>query len=517
MKRKILSTFLCLCMVLTLLPVTALAEETNLPDWYFLFIFAPVDADYEEDGTAKHLTTAISSGERETLEQMVAIFGEVMTKSGIITPHIETLTLSKPITHLSPTTYGMYPNIGDIAADLENCQIDLDRYDHITVYARMDGIPRSYGGLTSPRTFDNGTTYSFIPADHVLERDWSQTPLHPGYELVHEFLHTMEFKVGNSFDLHAIEEEIGPAYQPDELYEACLLDIIRNCVQGEHGSGVHPAAWQYPPHVMRTMTELTIPSSVTSIGGSFYQGCAELTSMTLSPGNISIGDRAFWGMKKLTKVTIPVSMTSIGYAGFWDTGVKDVYYAGTEAQWKAIQVGEFNEALTNATIHCNHLMADVKTTDWFAQPVMWAVEQGVASGTGEGKFSPNNTCTQGQILTFLWRAYGSPKPSGAVTGSEYYAVPLQWAKEQKLVEESLSAKDPCTRADVVTYLWKLAGSPSAKAAGFSDVPASASYANAVNWAVEKKVTGGTSETTFSPEKTCTRGQIVTFLYAALGA
>ena len=95
MKRKILSTFLCLCMVLTLLPVTALAEETNLPDWYFLFIFAPVDADYEEDGTAKHLTTAISSGERETLEQMVAIFGEVMTKSGIITPSYHVWNVSK--------------------------------------------------------------------------------------------------------------------------------------------------------------------------------------------------------------------------------------------------------------------------------------------------------------------------------------------------------------------------------------------------------------------------------------
>ena len=208
-------------------------------------------------------------------------------------------------------------------------------------------------------------------------------------------------------------------------------------------------------------------------------------------------------------------MTNIGYAAFWDTGVADVYYAGTEAQWKAIQIGEYNEALTNANIHYGHLMADVKATDWFAQPVMWAMEKGIASGTGEGTFSPNSTCTQGQILTFLWRAYGSPTPSGKVSGNEYYAVPLQWAKEQKLVDESLSAKDPCTRANVVTYLWKLAGSPSAKAASFSDVPASASYAGAVNWAVEKKITSGTSETTFSPEKTCTRGQIVTFLYQAL--
>ena len=84
------------------------------------------------------------------------------------------------------------------------------------------------------------------------------------------------------------------------------------------------------------------------------------------------------------------------------------------------------------------------------------------------------------------------------------------------MDRTLSAKDPCARADVVTYLWKLAGSPSAKAASFSDVPASASYAGAVNWAVEKKITSGTSETTFSPGKACTRGQIVTFLRLALG-
>ena len=258
------------------------------------------------------------------------------------------------------------------------------------------------------------------------------------------------------------------------------------------------------------------PSSVASIGSSAFRDYVDLTSVTFSSGNARIGDRAFWGLNALTRVTLPDSMTSIGYAAFWDTGVTDVYYAGTEDQWKAIQIDEYNEKLTRANIHYNHLMADVKTTDWFAQPVVWALEKGITSGTGEGKFSPNSTCTQGQILTFLWRAYGSPKPSGAVTGSEYYAVPLQWAKEQGLVDRTLSAKDPCARADVVTYLWKLAGSPSAKAASFSDVPASASYAGAVNWAVEKKITSGTSETTFSPGKACTRGQIVTFLRLALG-
>ena len=214
--------------------------------------------------------------------------------------------------------------------------------------------------------------------------------------------------------------------------------------------------------------------------------------------------------------------------GSWEAGADDsTFYmistgvpgwGRTENTGKlAVQNRESGDPLNGKPLRETVRFDDVPSSAYYYDAVQWAVEEGIASGTGEGKFSPNSTCTQGQILTFLWRAYGSPKPSGAVTGSEYYAVPLQWAEEQRLVDESLSAKDSCTRADVVTYLWKLAGSPSAKAAGFSDVPASASYANAVNWAVEKKVTGGTSETTFSPEKTCTRGQIVTFLYAALGA
>ena len=348
----------------------------------------------------------------------------------------------------------------------------------------------------------------------------------------------MSKKWGKEFDFHAIGDEL---YTEGEyIWRECYTDIILNQVNGDAGlgTGVAPAVWQYPPHVLRTMTELTIPSGVTSIGHdaflnytnltsvtipssvtyldvSAFNGCTNLANVTLPSSLTKIEQWAFHGCTSLTRISIPGSVTSIGNVAFYNTGLKDVYYAGTEAQWNAIQMGEYNEKLTRANIHYNHLMADVKTTDWFAQPVVWALEKGITSGTGDGKFSPNSTCTQGQILTFLWRAYGSPTPSGKVSGNEYYAVPLQWAKEKKLVDESLSAKGPCTRANVVTYLWKLAGSPSAKAAGFSDVPASASYAGAVNWAVEKKITSGTSETTFSPEKTCTRGQIVTFLRQAL--
>lgn len=165
---------------------------------------------------------------------------------------------------------------------------------------------------------------------------------------------------------------------------------------------------------------------------------------------------------------------------------------------------------------------DVFETSYFAQPVVWAVEKNITGGTGNGKFSPGSTCTAGQILTFLWRSQGSPEPEGAAemegfTGKEYYYKAVRWAAEQNMIQADFNPDAPCTRAMAMTFLWKQAGSPQAGAAPFTDVPAGAGYAPAVAWAVEKGITGGTTPTTFAPEQTCTRGQIVTFLYRAFAA
>ena len=111
---------------------------------------------------------------------------------------------------------------------------------------------------------------------------------------------------------------------------------------------------------------------------------------------------------------------------------------------------------------------------------------------------------------------GSANPFSDVKAEDYFYKAALWAREKGLVSGGKFDPDtPCTRASTVTYLWKLAGSPAAQGGGFSDVPASASYAKAVAWAVEKGITNGTSPTTFSPGDTCTRGQIVTFLHRDL--
>lgn len=163
---------------------------------------------------------------------------------------------------------------------------------------------------------------------------------------------------------------------------------------------------------------------------------------------------------------------------------------------------------------------DVKASDYFADPVVWAVDNKITSGTGDGTFSPGQDCTQAQILSFLWRATGSPEPEGTMAaegfdGTEYYYKAALWAAERNMIGEGNFEPDAlCTRAMAMTFMWNYAGSPSAAPASFTDVPASADYAPAVAWAVEQGVTSGTGNNQFSPSQVCSRGQIVSFLYRA---
>ena len=168
---------------------------------------------------------------------------------------------------------------------------------------------------------------------------------------------------------------------------------------------------------------------------------------------------------------------------------------------------------------------DVPATAYYAGAVAWAAEKGITSGTKDGRFDPNGSCTRAQIVTFLWRAAGSPEPKSAagfadVSDSAYYAKAVAWAVENGITAGTKDGRfdpdAPCTRAQSVTFLYRAAGSPTATGgAGFSDVAANAYYAAAVAWAVENGVTTGTKDGGFSPNTACTRAQIVTFLYRSV--
>lgn len=166
--------------------------------------------------------------------------------------------------------------------------------------------------------------------------------------------------------------------------------------------------------------------------------------------------------------------------------------------------------------------ADVADDAYYASAVKWAVGKNITQGTSETTFSPDLTCTRAQILTFLWRAVGSPKaeienPFTDISASDYFYDAAIWAYGKDMVTgDKFEGNTPCTRASTVEYLWKNAGSPSlGKFGEFEDVDKDADYADAVDWAVAAEVTSGVSKTEFAPENTCTRGQIVTFLSRAL--
>lgn len=179
---------------------------------------------------------------------------------------------------------------------------------------------------------------------------------------------------------------------------------------------------------------------------------------------------------------------------------------------------------TQKTAQSAKSFKDVRDDAYYAAAVKWAVDKNITTGTSATTFSPDDTCTRAQILTFLWRAVGSPKYNSFmafndVISNAYYFDAATWAKGKDMVSGNMFEPNlPCTRAFTVLYLWKNAGSPKTEATNvFSDVDSSADYAQAVSWAVKNGVTSGTSATTFSPNDTCTRGQIVTFLNRALAS
>ena len=165
--------------------------------------------------------------------------------------------------------------------------------------------------------------------------------------------------------------------------------------------------------------------------------------------------------------------------------------------------------------------ADVPASAYYADAVKWAVEQGITSGTSTNTFSPDMSCTRAQIVTFLWRANGSPKADGAnpftdVSADAYYYDAVLWAVKEGITSGTSAttfAPDmTVTRGQTVTFLYRAAGAPAVSGGRFADVAADAYYADAVAWAVKEGITSGTGATTFSPDAACTRGQIVTFMY-----
>ena len=193
----------------------------------------------------------------------------------------------------------------------------------------------------------------------------------------------------------------------------------------------------------------------------------------------------------------------------------------TDADWN-----DDAEPFASALDYCATGFRDVHSDAWYAESVRWAAAKGVTEGTAEDRFSPSNTCTRAQFVTFLWRASGMPKvedlnPFRDLERGSYYYDAVLWAASEGVTNGVapgvFQPGGTLTRAQVVTFLWRLARSPyPGRPSGFDDVREGAWYADAVAWAVQAGVTNGMTKTTFVPSDPCTRAQTVTFLYRQLG-
>ena len=174
-----------------------------------------------------------------------------------------------------------------------------------------------------------------------------------------------------------------------------------------------------------------------------------------------------------------------------------------------------------------HFFTDVHAEDYYYDAVLWAAQKGITGGMSDTLFAPNAACTRAQIVTFLWRAAGSPEPKALssfadVPADAYYARAVAWAVENGITEgtsdTTFAPGTICTRAQGAAFLYRAAGSPAVSgSAAFTDVPIDAYYADSAAWAEQKGITGGIGNGLFGPHNNCTRAQIVTFLYRLYGS
>ena len=263
-------------------------------------------------------------------------------------------------------------------------------------------------------------------------------------------------------------------------------------------------------------------SSSSGSSGSSYAvsvPSAKNGDVTVSPKNASKGDRVTVTVtpdKGYELDTITVKDASGNTVKLIDKG--NGKYTFTMPASKVTVSAEFMEAQM-ATF------ADVPSDAYYAEAVEWAVDRGITNGKADGLFGSNDSCTRGQIVTFLWRAAGSPAPKGAaavptdvIPGSYCYNA-VAWALENGITngmaDGTFGVNNTCTRGQSVTFLHRALGTAPSAVNSFTDVAADSFCADAVAWAVENGVTNGTSATTFSPNNGCTRAQIVTFLYRCL--
>ncbi len=294
------------------------------------------------------------------------------------------------------------------------------------------------------------------------------------------------------------------------------------------------------------LSKVTLPEGLQELGEDAFYSCAALSGVRLPQSLACIGPWCFAWCNSLRTITLPEGVSYLGDNAFAFCGLNEITFTGhapafgadvflyTPAQaFYPVNDTTWTEAVRTALgedvtwqPYVKNPFSDVKEGKFYYDAVLWAVENGITKGTSATLFSPGASCTRAQILTFLWRAAGAPQPASMINPftdveeDDYFYAPVLWAVEKGITTGASSAafdpKGTCTRAQAVTFLWRAAGSPQPEAdrCPFRDISPEKYYYEAVLWAVEKEITTGTSAAAFTPQASCTRAQIVTFLYRA---
>ena len=300
---------------------------------------------------------------------------------------------------------------------------------------------------------------------------------------------------------------------------------------GDPNSGYRFSKWSLTPELTVTDNKFTMPEEAVTVSVVFTRRSSSSTyPITVKDSTNGSASSSHKSASSGTTVTITV-MPDKGYTletlTVTDKNGKEVKL--TEKNGKYTFTMPASKVEINATFMDDNAMlnyfVDVKANDYFYDAVLWAAQKGITSGTDAVHFTPDGVCSRAQAVTFLWRAAGSPAPKSVsmpvtdVPKGSYYETAVSWAVENGITkgtsDTTFSPDATCSRAQIVTFLWRSQKSPAVGSLNpFTDVSANAYYTDAVLWAVEENITKGTTATTFSPDTDCTRAQIVTLLYRA---
>ncbi len=277
------------------------------------------------------------------------------------------------------------------------------------------------------------------------------------------------------------------------------------------------ATWDYNPSLGPN-----INSKIFNVNGDVYTLQIESGVTELMAGFIPEGE-------KLVNIIIPKSVKKIGSHNFkYSNCAKYILYTGSITDWKKIEIAGGNYLNRVKILYLGDWFKDVTHgKDYFFEPVYWAVDSGFTTGYGSGLFQPSVPCTRAMIVTFLYRAAGKPSVVGTdqfsdVKSTDWYYQAVSWAVKEGITTGygtgTFQPEAPCTRAMIVTFLkrWWAPSEPVTYTNKFPDVPKGAWYADTVIWAAEKGITTGKGGY-FKPNDTCTRGEAVTFIYRAADA